>query len=87
MSSDGCDALLKALNIMNNVSLHQTNRLFPPMEFGGIKMPTRLHPLTCGNDSNHGNLYPYWNGERVQLICPDCNYTQNNAGPADFEKE
>lgn len=30
---------------------------------------------------NNVSLFPYWNGECVQLICRDCDYTQNNAGP------
>jgi hypothetical protein len=75
------DDLARALETMNNVSLHQTNRLFPPIECDdGVKMPVRLRPLTCGNNSAHGNLYPFWNGERVQLICPDCDYTQLQNG-------
>lgn len=84
MAERGTDyeALAAALETMNNVSLHQTDRLFPPTEIGdGPAIPFRVHPLTCGNDSGHTPLYPYWNGERVQLICRDCGYTQNNAGP------
>jgi len=75
------EELARALEIMNNVSLHQTDRMFPPMDLGGVKIPSRVHPLTCGNNSDHTPLYPYWNGERVQLICRDCDYTQDNAGP------
>lgn len=71
----------QALATMNAVSLHQTNRILPPIEVGGVMMPRPVHPLTCGKDSRHGNLYPFWNGSRVQLICPDCDYTQDNAGP------
>lgn len=77
------EALMRIIETMNSVSLHQTSRLFPPIEIGGVETPTKLHPLTCGNDSSHGALFPYWNGKRVQLICPDCDYTQDNAGPHD----
>lgn len=71
-----------ALETMNNVSLHQTDRIFPPTQIigSGPAIPFRVHPLTCGNNSNHTPLFPYWNGERVQLICRDCDYTQDNAG-------
>jgi hypothetical protein len=78
--------LARALEAMNNVSLHQTDRIFPPTQVGEFSFPTRLHPLTCGNNSDHAPLYPYWNGDRVQLICRDCDYTQNNAGPHSLER-
>lgn len=71
----------EALEGMNAVSAHQTNRVFPPMDIGGFTIPQMVHPLTCGNDSRHGNLYPYWNGDIVTLVCPDCDYVQANTGP------
>lgn len=72
------------IQVMNNVSYHQTDRLHPAIEVGGVTFPTmRMHPLTCGKDSAHTPLYPFYNGERVQLICRDCDYTQDNAGPCE----
>lgn len=66
---------------MNGISRHQTDRVSFGMDrlpkMGGI--PMHVHPLTCGNDSNHTPLYPYFDGEKVTLICRDCDYTQGNA--------
>lgn len=76
--------LERVIKTMNTVSYHQTDRLFPAHTIGDLKFPQmRMHPLTCGKDSAHTPLYPYYNGERVQLICRDCDYTQNNAGPCE----
>ena len=36
-----------------------------------------VHPLTCGNNSNHQNLVPLEVKSKVILICPDCEYKQN----------
>lgn len=75
-------ALVGALETMNAVTAHQTDRLFPPTDLGGgITFPIKFHPLTCGNDSNHTILFPYWDGEKVCLWCRDCGYTQDNSGP------
>lgn len=62
-------AIVKA---MNGVSRHQCNRFGPLPDCA-------VHPLTCGNDSNHGNLFPLYEDGIVKLICPDCDYTQGNA--------
>lgn len=35
-----------------------------------------FHPLTCGNNSLHANLEAKLQDGKVILICPDCNYTQ-----------
>lgn len=35
-----------------------------------------VHPLTCGNDSQHQNLVPKEKDGKVILICLDCAYTQ-----------
>lgn len=35
-----------------------------------------VHPLTCGNDSNHTILQPKEIDEKVVLICEDCEYVQ-----------
>ncbi len=74
------ETLRAALATMNAVSLHQCNRLpWQLADAGAYPFKMAVHPLTCGVKSSHGNLYPFWNGERVQLLCPDCDYTQDNA--------
>jgi Fe2+ or Zn2+ uptake regulation protein len=35
-----------------------------------------VHPLTCGNNSNHQNLVPVEENDKVILKCLDCNYIQ-----------
>jgi hypothetical protein len=35
-----------------------------------------LHPLTCGNDSNHEVLVPVIEKKKVILRCLDCEYIQ-----------
>jgi len=37
-----------------------------------------VHPLTCGNDSNHGHLLPIIEDDKIILVCPDCDYRQVN---------
>ena len=59
---------------MNAVSLHQCNR-----KYDGSLKRWPMHPLTCGNDSSHGLLFPWFDGKRIRLVCPDCDYTQGNA--------
>jgi hypothetical protein len=36
-----------------------------------------IHPLTCGNNSNHQLLIPVVKDDRCILICKDCDYTQD----------
>ncbi|MEK7121364.1 MAG: hypothetical protein AAB857_01510 [Patescibacteria group bacterium] len=36
-----------------------------------------VHPLTCGNDSQHQDLIPKELDGKVVLACSDCNYIQN----------
>lgn len=38
----------------------------------------RMHPLTCGNNSNHSPLYPMLDGDKVVLVCADCDYRQQD---------
>ena len=64
------EQLRDVIERMNQVSRHQCNRL-------GEKPHLAVHPLTCGNDSQHGNLYPLFEDGCVKLICPDCDYTQD----------
>lgn len=58
---------------MNAITLRQTNR--GGRTLSGFSISS--HPLTCGRDSNHGNLYPLFEDGVVKLICPDCDYEQN----------
>jgi hypothetical protein len=59
---------------MNAVTLHQCSR-----EYDGSPRRIAMHPLTCGNDSRHGVLMPWFDGRRIRLVCPDCDYTQSNS--------
>ena len=36
------------------------------------------HKLTCGDDSTHTPLQPVERGDRVVLVCPDCDYAQQH---------
>lgn len=36
-----------------------------------------VHPLTCGNNSNHANLIPIEEDSKIVLKCSDCDYKQN----------
>ncbi len=36
----------------------------------------RVHELTCGNYSSHAPLRPKVKGDRVVLVCSDCDYVQ-----------
>lgn len=67
--------VVSALAAMNAISAHQTNHALGEGSWTGR---FRVHPLTCGNDSNHTVLFPYFNGEKVVLRCPDCDYVQNH---------
>jgi len=35
-----------------------------------------IHPLTCGNNSNHQLLIPVIRDNKCILVCDDCGYTQ-----------
>ncbi|MCE5220029.1 MAG: hypothetical protein LLF98_01875 [Clostridium sp.] len=35
-----------------------------------------VHPLTCGKNSNHQNLVPVEEDDKVILKCSDCDYIQ-----------
>lgn len=58
------------LDQMNAVTIWQTGR-----HPDGTPLH-RMHPLTCGNNSNHAPLFPLIDGDRVVLVCADCDYTQ-----------
>jgi len=72
--ADYINELQAIIERMNAVSLHQCNR-----EYDGSPKRWAMHPLTCGKDSSHGRLLPWFDGKRIRLICPDCDYTQGNA--------
>lgn len=40
-----------------------------------------MHPLTCGNDSNHEVLDLIVENGEFKLSCPDCEYTQKFDAP------
>lgn len=47
-----------------------------------------VHPLTCGNDSqNHRLLKGVEIRGRVVLVCPDCDYRQENVPSYVFQAE
>jgi hypothetical protein len=69
------ESLRSALGAMNAVARHQLNEVFESAIPG---MKAYVHPLTCGRDSNHTVLFPFWTGERVVLRCPDCEYEQTH---------
>ena len=45
-----------------------------------------VHPLRCGNDSEHGLLIPVAEDQRIVLLCPDCDYRQTRVPPAILEE-
>ncbi len=73
------------ISAMNGISSHQTDRLFGDMQIDETVIKMRFHPLTCGNDSNHTPLFPFFENGSVKLICRDCNYTQDNGAMFSFE--
>lgn len=85
--TDDIVRLRRALDAMNRVCLHQTNRYGMAPMIGEEEHRTvrrvPAHPLTCGTDSRHAPLYPYFNGVRVVLICRYCDYTQTNCAGFD----
>lgn len=64
------DEATKALEQMNTIVKHQINE---PLGDGTKHF---FHSLTCGNNSNHARLFPFWTGSNVVLKCPDCDYVQ-----------
>lgn len=79
--------LKRVVTAMNNVTSHQTNRI-PVKDVQGepINQKWTVHPLTCGNDSNHTPLFPFfnWKENRMELHCRDCDYTQDNGAIYDI---
>lgn len=53
------------LSHMSDISLRQAGRI------AGVK------PIRCDNSDNHMPLYPSWDGEKVILICRDCDYSKD----------
>lgn len=61
------------LEIMNRICKHQLNY--------------RLHPLTCGNDSDHHLLFPIMIDRKIILRCLDCDYRQDYIPPMFMEEK
>lgn len=69
--------LLRLRAQVNQITRWQTARL------GGAFDPMgRIHPLTCGNDSNHTILFPLVEDGQLVLVCADCDYRQTNVPQA-----
>lgn len=80
----------QALTFLNNVVLYQTGRdpddvSKPKMMREAPSIPARMHPLTCGNNSNH-LLFPVYCSSpgKVFLVCAECDYTQDSEWVADL---
>ena len=58
--------MTKNEEILENIELYQKSCIF--------------HPLTCGNNSQHSLLEGKIVDGKVILVCPDCDYTQENFG-------
>jgi hypothetical protein len=63
-------ALEKALHAAIGIARHQARQ-------GSVSVFNRVHPLTCGLNSQHAHLIPHWDGERLTLACIDCGYRQD----------
>jgi thymidylate synthase (FAD) len=48
------------------------------MKFQELAKQGIIHPLTCGNDSQHKHLIATVRDGKVILMCPDCEYIQEN---------
>lgn len=67
MPDDSKTTDAELLAVMNRICHHQVARV--------------RHPLTCGVNSRHQNLFPVIHGRRVVLRCPDCDYRQDHIPP------
>jgi hypothetical protein len=63
-------ALEGALHAAIGIARHQARQ-------GSVSVFNRVHPLTCGLNSQHAHLIPHWDGERLTLACIDCGYRQD----------
>jgi hypothetical protein len=52
----------KLLTLFDNICRHQVSK--------------GVHPMTCGNDSNHPPLFPVLEGGELVLRCAHCDYKQ-----------
>jgi hypothetical protein len=59
-----------ALHAAIGIARHQARQ-------GSVSVFNRVHPLTCGLNSQHAHLIPHWDGERLTLACIDCGYRQD----------
>lgn len=55
---------MEASKVIKRIKLYQNNPVF--------------HLLTCGTNSQHDRLEPTLKDENIVLICPDCDYVQEN---------
>lgn len=63
--------------MLNQLSISDVKSALARMEsLAAHQRDPHMHPLTCGNDSGHGLLYPAFDGSKVVLVCPDCEYRQ-----------
>lgn len=46
-----------------------------------------VHPLTCGNNSNHKLLIAMEENGDIILKCPNCDYTQNHIPECVFKMQ
>lgn len=73
------DQATAVIDMMNTIALHQCNRKIDGDKIVERGMFEQGHPLTCGNDSNHPVLMPMFVNNKIYLICPECNWTQDSA--------
>lgn len=63
--------------MFNQLSISDVKSVLARMEsLAAHQRDPHMHSLTCGNDSGHSFLYPAFDGSRVVLVCPDCEYRQ-----------
>lgn len=76
--------LSTALTLMNKLALWQTNKAV----YDKGKEPSKVRdggkgkgvghkpydPISCAKVFEHGALFPYWDGAKVLLLCPECDY-------------
>jgi hypothetical protein len=64
---------------LNAITLNQTGKKIQNGKIVSRGIFEQVHPLTCGNDSRHPNLMPFFFNNKIHLVCPECDYVQENA--------